>query len=278
VRKTHPGLKASKPKRAAPPPRVVVVGLGRTGGALALGLAAAGWKPAVVTTQPARAKALGLKLATPKDRAGAHLCFFAVPDAAVAAVSAEVMPGLGEGTALIHCAGALSLEVFQQPKRLRGSFHPLVAISDPRDPLEGRFAAIAASELELLRVLMQVAEALRMHTLEVDEKKRARYHAGAVMSAGLVMALLDAAVEATDLPAAIVEPALLALTESAIRGARSKGLAASLTGPIVRGDAEVVKRHLEALPEGLRPLYKTLSKRALAMSGRRALDGVDLGP
>ncbi|MBL8954651.1 MAG: DUF2520 domain-containing protein [Myxococcaceae bacterium] len=259
------------------PPRVVLVGLGRTGGALALGLKAAGWKPAVVTTSPARAKQLKLRLATPRDRQRAELCIFAVPDAQVGVVAADVLPDLGPETALVHCAGALGLGVFGQPKRRCGSFHPLVAISDANDALGGRFAAIAANDPELLRTLMEVAQALKMLVLEVDEKKRARYHAGAVMSAGLVMALLDAAVEATGLPRSIAEPALLALTESAIRGAKTRGVQASLTGPIVRGDAEVVNRHLEALPEALRPLYRALSRRALVLSGRPALDGVDLG-
>ncbi len=274
--KRSPGLTTSvrRPPKFVPP-RVVIVGLGRTGGALALGLQAAGWKPTVVTTKPARAKELGLKLATAADRGAAQLCFFAVPDAAVAAVAADVLPDLGRATALIHCAGALGLDVFGKTKLLTGSFHPLVAISDSRDALSGRFAAIAASDPDLLRVLMEVAQALKMLVLEVDEKKRAGYHAGAVMSAGLVMALLDAAVQATGLPRSIAEPALLALTESALRGAQKRGLQASLTGPIVRGDAEVVKRHLAALPDELRPLYKALSKRAVAMSGR-ALDGVDL--
>src|SRR5437870_4650264 len=86
------------------------------------------------------------------------------------------------------------------------------------------------------------------------------------MSAGLLVSLLDAAVEATGLPREQIEPALLHLTGSALRGAAQRGLTASLTGPVARGDAGVVAAHLVALPADLGELYRVLSQRMLALS------------
>ncbi len=236
--------------------KVVVYGLGRIGGALALGLKRARWDVSVTTRSPAKAKKL--KLESTRDLASADLVVLAVPDALVGEIDVP------EGPAVVHCAGALELTALNAP--VRGSFHPLVAVSSPQDSLEGGWVAVSASDAKLLRTLKAMAKALKMNAFEVPESGRARYHAGAVMSAGLVIALLDAAVEATGLPRRVAEQALIALTKSALAGATQRGLAKSMTGPIVRGDAAVVQRHLDALPPELRELYRQLSKRVLKLA------------
>ena len=258
-------------------PRVVVIGFGRLGGALALRLKAAGWPVAVLPRSPEsvrKAAKLGLKLADHEDLSAAALCILAVPDGQVASTAAAVTDDLGPQTALVHCAGALDLDALggsaQMLKRLRGSFHPLVAISDARDPLADHSVAVAATDRALMPVLWRMALALRMRPIEVAEGRRAAYHAGAVMTAGLMVSLLDAACAA--LGEAGVERsaalnALLPLAASALEGVDKRGLEKGLTGPIARGDVAVVRAHLNALPPPLASLYKLLSARALALTG-----------
>lgn len=258
-------------------PRVVVIGFGRLGGALALRLKAAGWPVAVLPRSPEsvrKAAKLGLKLADHEDLSAAALCILAVPDGQVASTAASVTDDLGPQTALVHCAGALDLDALggsaQMLKRLRGSFHPLVAISDARDPLADHSVAVAATDRALMPVLWRMALALRMRPIEVAEGRRAAYHAGAVMTAGLMVSLLDAACAA--LGEAGVERsaalnALLPLAASALEGVDKRGLEKGLTGPIARGDVAVVRAHLNALPPPLASLYKLLSARALALTG-----------
>ena len=254
-------------------PKIVIVGYGRLGAALAMRLKAAGWPVTVLPRSEEsvrRAAKVGLKLADHEDLASATLCVLAVPDAAVPAAAAVVAEDLGPTTALIHCAGALGLEAFGTKLlgRRRGSFHPLVAISDPRDPLAAHSVAMAASDRTLMPVLWRMALALQLRPIEVPEGKRAAYHAGAVMSAGLFVALIDAACAA--LAEAGVSPdaalnALLPLSASALQGVEKRGLSKGLTGPIARGDVSVVRAHLEALPAPLASIYRLLSERALAL-------------
>jgi predicted short-subunit dehydrogenase-like oxidoreductase (DUF2520 family) len=276
---------ANKPKRQpkaewrtrAPKkrPGVVIVGFGRLGGALGLRLREAGW-PVWALPRSAeavrRAVRFNVPLADHDALKAARLCVLAVPDASVASCAAQMDEDLGPEAALIHCAGALDLTAFgDRPsitQRVRGSFHPLVAISDPRDVIANHTVALAASDRALMPVLWSLALALRLRPIEVPEAMRATYHAGAVMSAGLLVALLDAAV------AALVEAqierdeavaALLPLAESALRGAAQRGLSKGLTGPIARGDVAVVEAHLNALPLPLAQIYRQLSRRALAL-------------
>lgn len=259
----------------APKPRVVIVGFGRLGGALALRLKAAGWPVSVLprsSESVRRAARLGLKLADHEELQAAALCVLAVPDAAVGTTALGLVDDLGDETALVHCAGALDLDAFgtSMLKRLRGSFHPLVAISDARDPIAEHSVAVAASDRALMPVLWRMALALRMRPIEVPEGRRAAYHAGAVMTAGLMVSLLDAAVAAlaeAGVERAAAINALLPLAESALEGVNKRGLEKGLTGPIARGDVTVVRAHLEALPPPLASLYKLLSSRALALVG-----------
>jgi predicted short-subunit dehydrogenase-like oxidoreductase (DUF2520 family) len=268
--------KTKKPARARErkPPRVVIVGFGRVGGAIALGLRAAGWDVAVLPRSAdsvRRAASLKVFLADHDDLRAAQLCILAVPDSAVVPAMELVEEDLGPSTALVHCSGALPLSVFStsRTKRPVGSFHPLAAVSDPKDTLSGHAVALASTDRELHANLERMASALEMAPLEVPETGRAAYHAGAVLSAGLVVALLDAAVSALEeagLDRELALKSLLPLSSSALRGVQSRGLEKGLTGPVVRGDVSVVQAHLEALPAELGSLYRLLSRRALRLT------------
>lgn len=267
--------KTPAPKKRAPRlPRVVVVGFGRVGGALALGLKRAGWAVSVLPRSGdavRRAAAARVTLADHDDLRAADVCVLAVPDAAVVPAMELVEEDLGPSTALVHCSGALPLAVFQGAKGQRpvGSFHPLAAVSDPKDSLAGHTVALASTDKALHARLELMAQALGMAPLEVPETGRSAYHAGAVLSAGLVVALLDAAVAAMEeagLERDAALAALLPLTRSAVRGVETRGLERGLTGPVVRGDVGVVQAHLESLPPELGSLYRLLSRRALRLT------------
>ncbi len=256
-------------------PRLVIVGFGRIGGAMALGLKAQGYDVATLPRSQEsvrKAARLGVRLADHDDLRRADICVLAVPDANVSGAAEAVAEDLGPETALVHCSGALTLEALlpgaKNGKRPLGSLHPLVAVSDTQDSLAGGTAALAASDQALLANLEGMAKALGLSTIQVPETGRVAYHAGAVMSAGLLVSLADAAVAA--LEHAGVErdeavKALVPLMESALRGVKARGVEKGLTGPVVRGDVAVVQAHLEALPPELGAIYRLLSRRALKL-------------
>jgi len=252
-------------------PRILVVGLGRLGGALASQLRRAGF-PVWVRTRSVSgrrtAKALRLKEATESDLRRARVCFLTVPDGAVAKVAAAVAPSLGPGAALVHCSGALPLDVLHGPAggRATGSFHPLVAVSGAETPLAGHAVAVATRSRWLAPELVRASRALGLAPLRVPEAGRGAYHAGAALVASGLVALLDAAVEtwaAAGVERAAAERALLALMRSALAAVEARGLIRGLTGPVVRGDADVVEAHLARLPADVVPLYRMLMRRVL---------------
>ena len=279
-----PARRKATPRKSASPrwrrrekesrPRLVIVGFGRVGGALALGLRKAGWPVAVLPRSAdsvRKAAAMRVPLADHEALRAADVCVLAVPDGAVAKAVELIEEDLDAHTALVHCSGALPLAVFKDAKAKRpfGSFHPLAAVSDPRDDLAGHAVALASTDKSLGATLWKMALALRLSPVEVPETGRAAYHAGAVLSAGLLVALADVAVSALEeagLERDTALRALLPLMRSALRGVEARGLERGLTGPVVRGDVGVVQAHLDALPPEIGAVYRLLSRRALRLT------------
>ena len=256
---------------------MVVVGVGRLGSAISVQLRKSGWPVTVRTQSPAgrrQARRLELVEADAAALSRADLCLLTVPDGAVAPVSRAVAPLLGKTTGLVHCAGALTLEVLQPAAagRPTGSFHPLVSVTGPETPLAGHSVAIATRSRVLAPLLGRLAQALGLRPLRVPEEGRAAYHAGAAMAASGLLALLDAAVAAWR-AAGVAErdalAALAALMRSAVAGAEARGIVPALTGPVIRGDAEVVQAHVRGLPPEVLPIYLALQQRVLAHAAAR---------
>jgi predicted short-subunit dehydrogenase-like oxidoreductase (DUF2520 family) len=252
--------------------KIVIVGFGRVGGALALGLQKAKWPVSVFPRSDSsvrRAASLGVRLADHDDLKSAAMCMLAVPDAAIADVAQTLIDDLGPQTTLIHLSGASGLDVFHANKRRVGSFHPLIAISDPSDVLAHHAVALAANHTSVTEQLKRLAEALQLHAIEIPESGRSAYHAGAVMCAGLAVALLDAgtaALERAGLKRDEALKSLLPLMQSALRGVSQRGLEKSITGPVVRGDIGTVQAHLATLSPDLGSIYRLLSQRALLLT------------
>jgi predicted short-subunit dehydrogenase-like oxidoreductase (DUF2520 family) len=130
--------------------------------------------------------------------------------------------------------------------------------------------ALAASDRKLLAVLRRLVDALGLRAITVDERHRAAYHAGAVLSAGGVVALASLAVESlgvAGIPAEDALAALLPLMRSAISGLERRGLPDALTGPVVRGDAAAITAHLAELPRDAKAVYRELMGRSLQLLG-----------
>lgn len=115
------------------------------------------------------------------------------------------------------------------------------------------------------------------------------YHAAAVFASNYVVALVDESVSLLEAIGWSREEALEGLAplmQNALAAALKQGPTAALTGPIRRGDADTVARHVEALtsldsrsPAGRRrvDLYRMLGAIALEIARRGGLDPAAAG-
>jgi predicted short-subunit dehydrogenase-like oxidoreductase (DUF2520 family) len=210
------------------------------------------------------------------------IAFLTVPDSAVASFVAEVA-GAGaipSTVAFVHCSGALGLDVLRPlgGRHAIGSFHPLQSFPQPRAPeaFRGSVVGIDSRTTSLRRRLERLARDLGARPRRVQEGERAVYHAAAVFASNYLVALAGVAVallktigwserEAMD--------GLIPLMRGALAEVERRGPVAALTGPIRRGDAETVTRHLEALAGGRKAdLYRMLGRFALEIAKDAGLE------
>ncbi|MCK6504374.1 DUF2520 domain-containing protein [Myxococcota bacterium] len=245
------------PAAPAPLARVVLVGPGRLGRSMARALELRG----------VQVRLVGRDQPVPPS----PLTWLTVPDRAVAEVAARVPAG----GVVLHASGALDVAPLR-PHRPAGSLHPLMTFPGPElamPDLEGLPAAVAGDE-EAILVAASLARTLGMAPFPVPGDRRL-YHAAAVVAGNFSTVLLAVAAEllaAAGVPAGQAPALLLPLARASLENAARVGPATALTGPVARGDEEVLDAHRRALaqasPASL-PTYDALLERARALVAAR---------
>jgi predicted short-subunit dehydrogenase-like oxidoreductase (DUF2520 family) len=260
---------------------VGIIGAGRVGSALALSLAEKGQRVAAIASRRDNvARALARRIAGAESVSAQEVVkrcdtvFLTLPDAAVAAVAAELPWRAGQS--VLHTSGGLDLAVLDpagKREALIGGFHPLRAFA-AGDSDANAFAGVTigiAGGPALLPQLESLASALGARALRIDGVDRTLYHAAAVFASNFAVALLLAARQAwtlAGLPEAEARASLAPLLMGAAANASAMPLERALSGPIVRGEADVIARHLEKLgraPE-LADLYRALGAQLLDLN------------
>ena len=200
-----------------------------------------------------------------------------MPDGAVrdmAARIAQMQPP--RELAVVHCSGALGLDVLSSLDRNpRGSFHPLQSFPAPRDAsaFRGITIAVDATQPLLERRLRGIARRLGARPRHVGDGERVVYHAAAVFASNFVDVVVAEAIgllrgigwsekESLD--------SLMPLVAGAVSNIRQRGPIRALTGPIRRGDADTVSRHLAVMDNAA--LYRMLALVALEIAQQAGLE------
>jgi predicted short-subunit dehydrogenase-like oxidoreductase (DUF2520 family) len=258
---------------------VGIVGPGRAGVGLALALRRAGVRIAGIHGRRRRALPRGLRLSvggSPPWLDAVDAVLLAVRDDALSPLVTELAGRRWRrGQIVLHLSGALPSGVLT-PLRRRGaavgSLHPLMTVgADPRRAAAAFRGATFAVEGDpaAVRVARALARSLGGFPVAVRAGARARYHAGAVFASNYVVTLFGIAEEllaAAGFSRAEARRALGPLAGASVANAAALGPAAALTGPVARGDAATVARHLAALPARLRPLYRAAGAAALSLA------------
>lgn len=195
--------------------------------------------------------------------AGCDALLLTVPDGILSSIGP-----LPAGLPVLHCSGATPVDALR-PHHPAGSFHPLMTFPGPEiglPPLVGATAAIAG-DAAALAVAHALADALGMRPLEVSGDRRL-YHAAAVIAGNFATVLLADAcrvLEATGISRSDAAAALAPLARQSLANVAPDPVRA-LTGPVARGDHQVIDAHQRALGEAgledVREVYDALTDRA----------------
>jgi predicted short-subunit dehydrogenase-like oxidoreductase (DUF2520 family) len=220
---------------------VTIVGAGRLGTALARAL-----------------KEKGVGVTGPLKRGEAirgDVVLLTVPDREITN-AVETVPA---GALVGHTAGAITLAVFGDRESF--SMHPLMTAGTGKADFTGASAAVAGTTARARRTAREIATTLGMNPIEVSDEHRVAYHAAASVASNFLITL-ETIAERIGERAGIDRAHLLPLIRAAVENWGSLGPVA-LTGPIARGDDEIVAKHRAEiaahLPEFL-PVWDALAQ------------------
>jgi predicted short-subunit dehydrogenase-like oxidoreductase (DUF2520 family) len=207
--------------------------------------------------------------------------FVTTSDDAISDVVREIETHTGSLTNhyFFHTSGALNSTILE-PLKSKGaeiaSIHPLQVFADPAKALEslpGIYYTIEGGD-RAMTLAIQMIERLQGKLLLIPTGRKVLYHIAGVFAANYVTVLVDVALRIMqDLGETQEEAyqAFLPLMVGALENIEEFGVEQALTGPVARGDAETLNRHVEALnqldPE-LVTLYKVLGQRAVEIAAR----------
>jgi len=275
-------------------PPLIVVGAGAAGTAIARAAKAAGWPlAALVCRSAARAReraalagggqALDLPGLLAAGSAVPALLLLGVPDRAIAPVAAQLAGrDWPAGSLALHLSGSVEVEALA-PLRARGlaigAVHPLKSFVDPARDAASMAGTLAALEGDApaLQAAGELARALGWKPFRLAPGSRAAWHAAAAHACNHLVALLDQSLdlmERAGLARDEARAALLPLLRGTLENLADLPPAQALTGPVARGDADVVRAHLAALATAapdVRAAYRALAQRALRLAQARGL-------
>jgi predicted short-subunit dehydrogenase-like oxidoreductase (DUF2520 family) len=210
----------------------------------------------------------------PEACARADAVLICVPDDEIDAACEAILSGQRPAFAG-HTSGSRGLDALESARRggiETFTLHPLQTFPTRDTAIEGIPCAVSGSSADSLALARSIAERLGMRPFELDDQQRAAYHAAASIASNFLVTLEEAASEL--LGRAGVEDARELLAPLVLRtaGNWAEQGGEALTGPIARGDAKTIQRHLRALAE-LQPelldSYRALAELTRDLAGHQ---------
>jgi predicted short-subunit dehydrogenase-like oxidoreductase (DUF2520 family) len=244
-------------------PNIAIVGAGNLATALATSLHRAGYRIESVVARGSGesmlrarrlAKRVGARAAVVSNEVVAKVVWLCVPDAEIAHAAKALADSFkGRVKIALHSSGALSSDELTALKRKGAavaSVHPLMtfvqdsapSLSDVPFAIEGDPAAV--------RVARSMVRDLGGESYTIRKEDKNAYHAWGTFASPLLTALLATTEQVAGLAGARGKAArrrMIPILLRTVANYGSFGAARGFSGPIVRGDVETVRRHLEVL-------------------------------
>lgn len=205
----------------------------------------------------------------------ADIVVIGVSDQAIETIGRQINQAdwITANTLILHFSGALNSKVLQSNKQkvLTGSLHPVFAfasIETAINTLAGHLCAIEGDSAAL-PLLQQLAQAANLTSFNINSTQKARYHAALSISANFLVTLNAYArniLATLSLPPQLTEKLVNQLMQQNLDQLQIMPPAEALTGPIKRGDSNIIACHWQALSPSERVVYKALAEQALNLT------------
>lgn len=203
--------------------------------------------------------------------ADSDVLFLTVPDDSIEKVWKQVNSSHFTDKIICHTSGVHTSEIFSgldNHKSYGYSIHPLCAINDKYKSykeLSNIYFTIEGDKEKLDEVSnLFVRLGNKVNIIRAEDK--ARYHLAAAVASNLVVGLVDMAERV------IPHEALVPIMKANMDHIIEDGTVNALTGPIERGDASTIKKHLMVLKADEIEVYQSVSKQVLEVAKKKHPD------
>lgn len=163
-----------------------------------------------------------------------------------------------------HVSGSLPSTVIGRKGRF--SLHPAMSLAsvEAYKNLDKAIFSIEGDE-EGLKAVKSIVDRLKVRYVTIEPEKKTLYHTACVISSNYLVAIESIAKELLvdiGFPKNLAEEIVLSLGEGTLNNMKRLGIEKALTGPIARGDWDVVERHKEELAkkdELIKDIYTLLA-------------------
>ncbi len=276
-------------------PRIAIVGPGRLGSALALELWRAGYRVNAIisgNTHASQRKARALarrvhaRWSAPGTPFEADLVWFCVPDREIARAARQLENVVEwKGRIALHSSGALAsdeLRALHHRGAAVASVHPLMTFVRRSLPSFRGVPFALQGDSAALRAAGRIVRDLGAQPFSISKNRKPAYHAWGAFTSPLLVALLVTAekvARAAGLSSAEARRKMMPILRQTLANYAKLGPAGAFSGPIVRGDALVVRQHLRELKKipGAGDVYLALARAALRylpVGNRKELDRI----
>lgn len=207
--------------------------------------------------------------------------FITTPDGVIHQVWGELLHQDISNRIICHFSGSLSSHVFSGREEAGASgisMHPMYAFSDKFHSYEQFHTAYLTLEgdPEAVAVMKPMWEAIGHHVLTLKAEDKIKYHAAAAMASNEMLGLMQASLDILS-ECGFSEKDSMALLTPLVQGniasMLEKGCVNALTGPVERGDAQTVRKHLQALGGSKAgKIYQSLGSTMVELAKRRNPD------
>jgi predicted short-subunit dehydrogenase-like oxidoreductase (DUF2520 family) len=259
-------------------PQIAIVGPGRLGRALAVELARAGYRvgeiipgssarsqrSARVLAQAVRARVVSIP--------STELAWFCVPDREITrAAHALASQTAWKEKIAFHSSGALAsdeLDVLRRRGARVAAVHPLMTFVRGAIPSLRGVPFGVEGDAAAVRMARGIVRRLGGELFSIPRNRKAAYHAWGAFTSPLLVALLATAEQvarAAGFAQTEARRNMLPIVRQTLANYAKLGPAGAFSGPIVRGDAAIVRKHLQVLRSvpGAKEVYIALAQAAM---------------
>jgi len=263
-------------------PQIAIVGPGRLGGALSLALTEAGYRVSEVISRDTpssekRARDIARKtrsLTTTLKTANlkSDLIWFCVPDREIARAGRALIPSAEwKGKVAFHSSGALAsdeLKVLRRRGASVASVHPMMTFVRGSIPSLKGITFALEGDAKAIRLARRITRDLGGYAFSISRRSKSAYHAWGGFSSPLLVAMLATAEQVArtaGLSSTQARKIMMPIVRQTLANYIALGPAGAFSGPIVRGDVSIVRKHVRTLrkiPQA-KEVYVALARAAM---------------